>query len=280
MSVVGNAEHRSRAGSDQRVSARQCFHGAHRPELTTGNVHVAGSTGERGQIVVPSNVGIVGGYRGVPFLGVRDWDERLDVGDGALSIVAVLNLAGSIVGGPTMPTLSGSDRFGMPLLVFAEMQPQTVSAAETWCPRNGWGLFQGYELHLDVRRLPRSNDPDAATYRVLRVTQLAHGTYTGQWARVCIVKEASATGSGSFRAYLNGASTSMLQYGSALRAGDVAPHAKLRFFHLADSFGEIISQASPAAGCGCTIGATATEAERHHGRARGRWGRRTVLLGT
>lgn len=253
---------------DQRVTGvKQCFHMARIGllALETGEVHVAESSSDRGQIIVPSNVGITGGYRGVQFTGVEDWREDLNFGDGAMSIVCIFNGAGSVVGAPDLPEISGSDRWGMPLAVFAEMRGQTTTSEPLRnSPLNGWGLFwNAVGLHYWIwNDFAGTDDPTASTYRLLRLTGLGSADAAGQWHRVCIVKAANASGDDSFVPYANGSVATHSDSGTLNTIGDVAEFAKLRWFSMVNNYSELIASCSVAAGVWVYNKAlTATEAQ-------------------
>ena len=205
------------------------------------------------QVIVPSNTGPSPsiGHRGVPFIGVQDWDPRLNFGDAAMSIVAVFSGAGSAVGGPVMPTVGGADRFGMPMCVFGEMPSQgTPSAPAANCPRNGWGLWLSTaSLNFWIfNNCPGTNDPPVATYRLVRLTAFDSNATAGAWHRICITKAAGAVGDASFLAYANGAVTARTQLGSCNTIGDVDRFAKMRWFHSVDSFARVVAVSAVAAG--------------------------------
>jgi len=223
-------------------------------DISGETVYVPDSDTRSGQIVVPSNTGIVNGYRGIPCIGVQDWDTNLNVGDGAMSIVAYVNLAGSTAGAPTQFTVGGTSYWGMPLAVFAEMNDQntaTTTVPKSNVPRDGWGLFHtsAYTYFWIWNACPGTDDCDTSTYRVIRMTSLSPADYAGKWCRLCITKAASASGNGDWLCYAGGSSTTTAySSGTANTIGDVASLAKMRWFHMVNSYGDVISQSSVAGG--------------------------------
>lgn len=202
-------------------------------------------TGSSSQVVVVPNFGCLPteGFKGTASaFGVADYDSDLNVGSGELSIVAFVNLTGTIKDQPVFGVdATATTYWGYPLVIFAEMPVQGGSALTY--PVDGFALFMS-SAAIRYWQWNGWNGTVADTTHCLCLRNSATGLQDktcGQWARYCITKKASATATTDFKQYLNGASAGAWNatLGTGYDVGDVDVSAKLRFFHMVNSYGRV-----------------------------------------